>query len=50
MKIRIVLDVIDDEDQDPADSSGLTEAAYLRLASAISDAGFDIESGPDVES
>lgn len=50
MKIRIVLDVLDEEDQDPADSTGLTEAAYLRLASAISNAGFDIQSGPDMES
>jgi hypothetical protein len=50
VKIRIVLDVLDEEDQDPDDSSGLTEGAYLRLTDAISNAGFDIDSGPDVES
>lgn len=49
MKIRIVLDVIDTDDQDLDDSTGLTEAAYLRLSNAISNAGFDIASGPDIE-
>lgn len=47
MKITMTLNVPNIEDIDPADPTGLTEAAYTRLSDAIVDAGFEFVDGPD---
>lgn len=47
MLIRLTLLVEDKQDENPDSSTGLTEPAYERLMSAVADAGFGVESGPD---
>lgn len=46
MKIKLVLSVPDPEDEDNKSTTGLTQEAYDRLVDAVTDAGFEFESGP----
>lgn len=46
-QISIILEV-DEDDADPSDGTGLTEAAYLRLSEVLSAEGYMFVSGPDL--
>ena len=49
MDISLTL-TVDLDDADPDNDTGLTEEAFMRLMSALGDAGFDVASGPWIES
>jgi hypothetical protein len=47
VKIEMTLNVTDPDDVDEGHEMGITNAAYDRLYEAVTDAGFEFESGPD---
>jgi hypothetical protein len=47
MRIRLILEVDNPDDEDEGSDTGLTETAYNRLTDALAHVGFSIVDGPD---